>query len=100
MAMRNELDDIAYALVSMRLDRALLVPNSVDVLLARIYPDTDRTVVKAAIVSAAVDHVLIRMAMPNLTAHDCLGALHETRKINRDRAIEILFGRGATMEDL
>ena len=100
MANQNELDNIAYALVSMRLDRALFVPDSDDVLLARIFPDADRTVLKAAIASAAVDHILMGMAMPDLTPRDCLGALNESRKIRRDRAIEILFGRGATMEDL
>ena len=101
MANQYELDNIAYALVSARLDRALFVPDSDDVLLARIFPDTDRTVIKAAIASAAVDHILMRMAMlPDLQPRDCLGALNESRKIRRDRAVEILFGRGATMEDL
>ena len=32
--------------------------------------------------------------LPNLT----LGALDEARKISRNRAIEVLFGEGATME--
>lgn len=101
MASWSELDDVAYTLVSMHLDNALPVPDSVDVLLARMFPDAPSDVVKTAIDSATVDHILMRMAMlPDLTPKDCLGALNEARKISRDRAIEILFGAGATMEDV
>lgn len=100
MANWSEMDDVAYTLVQMHLDNALPIPDSVDVLMARMFPDADRATIKTAIDSATLDHILMRMAMlPGLTPRDCLGALHEARKISRDRAIEILFGKGATMEE-